>query len=98
MKLNLIIDPTQQTRSLSDRIRAPPRQTQPYRRSQQNNNQRNNNNNNNQRGNNRNNQTRGPNRRAAAAKSQKPNRTRPAKKSLEDLDKEMAEYFDEKKA
>ena len=40
---------------------------------------------------------RGPNRKAAMAKSQnKPKREKSAKKSLEDLDKEMADYFEKK--
>lgn len=40
---------------------------------------------------------RGPNRKAALAKKQHQRKPKPAKKSLEDLDKEMAEYFDDKK-
>ncbi|CAI4057472.1 hypothetical protein SUVZ_02G4940 [Saccharomyces uvarum] len=40
---------------------------------------------------------RGPNRKAAMVKTQnKQKRERPAKKSLEDLDKEMADYFEKK--
>lgn len=38
---------------------------------------------------------RAPNKKAAVAKKQR--RERPAKKSLEELDKEMADYFEEKK-
>lgn len=88
LKLNLIIDPTQQpVRSLSERIRAvPQKNTRP------------NNGPNNGRPNNAPNNApkKGPNRKAILAKKPKQPRVKPAKKSLEDLDKEMADYFEEK--
>lgn len=40
---------------------------------------------------------RGPNKKAILAKKQHQKKQRPAKKSLEDLDKEMADYFEDKK-
>lgn len=44
-----------------------------------------------------NNLPKGPNKKAAMAKKQKPQRPpKQPKKSLEDLDKEMADYFEEK--
>ncbi|AQZ16657.1 YRA1 (YDR381W) [Zygosaccharomyces parabailii] len=75
LKLNLIIDPTQQpVRSLSERIRAvpAPRKAATVKK--------------------------GPNKRAAIlkkARAKQPKERQP-KKSLEDLDKEMADYFEEK--
>lgn len=78
LKLNLIIDPTQQpARSLSDRIKAVPQK--------------------NLRQGNAPPPRKGPNRKAVLAKKPKPQRAKPEKKSLEDLDKEMADYFEEKK-
>ncbi|KAK5780124.1 RNA-binding protein YRA1 PWA37_001497 [Arxiozyma heterogenica] len=44
------------------------------------------------------NRQRGPNRKAVLAKRQHQRKPKPAKKSLEDLDKEMADYFEDKKA
>ncbi|CCH58064.1 hypothetical protein TBLA_0A02650 [Henningerozyma blattae CBS 6284] len=99
LKLNLIIDPNQQpTKSLSDRIKAVPRQQnmrqQVQNRSRQGRPQRNDR----QQGP-QGQQGRGPNKRVAMVKNRAPRqkREKPVKKSLEDLDKEMAEYFDEKK-
>lgn len=84
LKLNLIIDPNQQpVRSLSDRIRAVPQK-----------NMRPSNAPNNGRPNNA--PKKGPNRKAVLAKKPKQPRAKPTKKSLEDLDKEMADYFEEK--
>lgn len=75
LRLNLIIDPTQQpVRSLSDRIRAvAPKNAKPV-----------------------NAPKKGPNKKAALAKKQKQQRPKQPKKSLEDLDKEMADYFEDK--
>lgn len=42
-------------------------------------------------------QKKAPNKKAALVKKQKVPRGKPEKKSLEDLDKEMADYFEEKK-
>lgn len=75
LRLNLIIDPTQQpVKSLSERIRAvpAPRKAATVKK--------------------------GPNKRAALlkkARAKQPKERQP-KKSLEDLDKEMADYFEEK--
>lgn len=44
------------------------------------------------------NRQRGPNKKAILAKRQHHRKPKPAKKSLEDLDKEMADYFEDKKA
>lgn len=44
------------------------------------------------------NRQKGPNRKAVLAKRQHQRKPKPAKKSLEDLDKEMADYFEDKKA
>lgn len=75
LRLNLIIDPTQQpSRSLADRIRAvAPKNVKPN-----------------------NAPKKAPTKKAALAKKQKQQRPKQPKKSLEDLDKEMADYFEEK--
>lgn len=79
LRLNLIIDPTQQpARSLSERIRAVPTNNRvPAAAAAK----------------------KGPNKRAALmkkARAKKQPREKQPKKSLEDLDKEMTDYFEEK--
>ncbi|CCF58523.1 hypothetical protein KAFR_0E03720 [Kazachstania africana CBS 2517] len=80
LRLNLIVDPTQSRQDLSQRIKPLPTRGQ---------------NQGPQRGNRPAAPVRGPNRKAALAKkkTQRPKKEKPAKKSLEDLDKEMADYF-----
>lgn len=100
LKLNLIVDPSQTVQDLSQRIKPlnqrggraqvtrGPNVRGPNPRNQ------------NTRGPNQKAQnTRGPNKKAALVKSKarQQKREKPAKKSLEDLDKEMADYFEEKK-
>ncbi|CCE63252.1 hypothetical protein TPHA_0E01590 [Tetrapisispora phaffii CBS 4417] len=100
LKLNLIIDPTAQpVRTLNERITALPRgvpsqrgQQRPHQRGQQRPQQRG------QQKPQQRGQQRAPSRKAAAAKAEKQKRReKPVKKSLEELDKEMADYFEEKK-
>lgn len=81
LRLNLIIDPTQQpTKSLSDRIKAVPsvNKGRPSAATAA---------------------KKGPNKRAAILKKarvKQQSKERQPKKSLEDLDKEMSDYFEEK--
>lgn len=99
LRLNLIVSAVQPTQDLSQRIKPLPGSRIPTR--VQNNSRgpaRSTRGNQNQRPQQQQQQqriNRAPNKKAAAVKKQR--RERPAKKSLEELDKEMADYFEEKK-